>query len=852
MHLKYLTVLCICMSLASFLPLEGITISEKKAGLIEGGDDFDPETQKLLEKVNLKLKERSKELQGLYRQAQSLYSHGGSAETFKNLLGKINLVKKDIQQIEENWRETIIKQQKGDRYALWHQPATTVEQLVIDYGSQEYVYLIPKDIAEKTLSVSSSIAIPRAMWTSMLELILNQQGIGFRQLNPYLRQLYLTEEDHSGIKLVTANRSDLEIFSREDRVGFVFTPEPTMLKRVAYFLEKFINPKTTTLQVIGRDIFIASTAQELQELLKLYDFAAVNRGDREYKLVTLNKVDTEEITKILEALFEQFEKAEEVPSEDGTKSVLKKSRDEYAGGLRVIPLSQVARAVFLVGTKDEIAKAEGIIREIEGQVAQVRGKVLFSYKVKHSDPEELAQVLDNIYYLLLTERESREMLDDAEGGVAQLSESTQSVNIVAPRRERRDLFSTGLDDTEGYYLGGSSAIGTNTRPIQPPRPERKEFNQGRSNFMIEPKTGIMVMVIEPDILPRLRDLIRRIDVPKKMVQLDVLLFEKSIRSTEEIGLQLLKVGGKASNTRLTSICWNDTAASTSNVGVLDFFLSRMRGNGIPAYDIAFRFLMTLADVTINANPSVVTLNQTPAYIAVAEELSINTGIVEISSAGGPQSKDSFTRAQYGTFITITPTIHMRNEEDFLSWDPDEPDYVTLDTDVIFDTVSPSSTNPQQPDVIRRNIKNYVRIPDGKTVILGGLRRKQTADTRAAIPYLGEIPCLGKAFSDNTMTDNSTEMFIFITPTIISDPCEDFEKVKMEQLTRRPGDIPAFLCALNDARCREKHRCFAQGCKMLFGRRPERCIPWGDDSCQKPRIPRDKTPYGVTSKEGMLY
>ncbi len=82
----------------------------------------------------------------------------------------------------------------------------------------------------------------------------------------------------------------------------------------------------------------------------------------------------------------------------------------------------------------------------------------------------------------------------------------------------------------------------------------------------------------------------------------------------------------------------------------------------------------------------------------------------------------------------------------------------------------------------------MRIADGQTVILGGLRRKSTQDTKDSIPFLGEIPGIGKLFSSTEITDNSTEMFIFITPKIIADPIEDAERLKMEELKKRPGDV----------------------------------------------------------------
>ena len=50
--------------------------------------------------------------------------------------------------------------------------------------------------------------------------------------------------------------------------------------------------------MVGRDILIIASAAEILDLLKLYDFVSANRGDKEYKIKTVSKVDAEEMAKI--------------------------------------------------------------------------------------------------------------------------------------------------------------------------------------------------------------------------------------------------------------------------------------------------------------------------------------------------------------------------------------------------------------------------------------------------------------------------------------------------------------------------------------------------------------------------
>ena len=146
-------------------------------------------------------------------------------------------------------------------------------------------------------------------------------------------------------------------------------------------------------------------------------------------------------------------------------------------------------------------------------------------------------------------------------------------------------------------------------------------------------------------------------------------------------------------------------------------------------------------------------------------------------------------------------------------DEDGAHFITLDTNVTFDTTTSSVDN--RPNVNRRHIQNQVRIPNGETLILGGLRRKSTEDHVDKIPFLGDIPGLGKLFSFTTLNDKSTEMFIFITPRIVEDPVSDFEKFKSVDLKRRPGDSPELLKKLLEAKTLEQEKAYRMSLKQLL-------------------------------------
>lgn len=750
----------LCIYLCSSL-LFGHTIAEKKESFLKSDSELDGETQGKLKEVNASLAEKKHHLKQLYQNAIKLYEAEADEESYRQLLEKINGIREEIAQIEEMWREETSSMLSNESYALWHQPDCSLAQLVVDYGTQECVYIIPPEIGNIRLSINSNLPIPRESWGDCLELILAGQGIGVRQLNPYLRELYFQRSQPAqGLKHITSELCDLDVLPASARICFVFSPEVPNPRTVLQFFQKFSNPMTTMLHVIGGDIFIIATVENVKELFKLYDFVKLGSKGQDHQLISSSKLDAAQMETILRSAFLE---------ERGNE------KTDESGWLKIIPLHNLSDTLFLSGSKEEVAKAMKLIRDVETQIENPQEKTIFWYTAKHSEAEDLAKVLAKVYDQLVGISSSGQI----EEKIIQVKEGVQK------EKENEPL------------IVSPALIGPQKKNASPPSSHKTA--DGQNNFIVDAKTGSIIMVVEKSALPKIKELLKKLDVPKKMVQIEVLLFEKKIASKNKFGLNLLRLGDTASKDNSTGLSWNAVGK-----GILEFLISRGKGSGIPAYDLAYNFLLSQDDVQINASPSVTTINQTPAEIAVVDEISIYTG-------ADKDKNTSYCRSQYGITIQITPTINTSEIEG----EEEENGYITLDTDITFDTTKKGGDD--RPDVTRRHIKNHVRIADGQTVILGGLRRKMSEDSKDSIPFLGEIPGIGKLFSTTDMNDNSTEMFIFITPKILYDPLEDTERIKREELRKRPGDIPEFLHELIEAKDRERKKLFQGSLTALFGR-----------------------------------
>jgi general secretion pathway protein D len=605
----------------------------------------------------------------------------------------------------------------------------------------------------------------------MLEIILAHNGIGIKKVNTYVRQLYILKQDPSAIQAIASSPQQLQWIPDHTRLFYVFTPPLEQVKSSFQFLERFADAKQTFIYQVGPKIAIVAYKEEILKLIDLYNTVWENSQGKVSRVVPVSKMAVREMEKILQSFFgEAMEK---------NRPPFGKPEQE---GLNIFSLNQ-GNALILLGQEEVVSRAEKIIKDTEEQLQDPAEMTIYLYQCRHSNPEDLSKVLEKVYNsLLVSSTEANKELE--------VSFNSQGVPLRGP--------------PDGYPP--ASPLVVSPPPLKVGNNASLDVEQGTDHFIADPKTGNLLMVVRRDALMKIKDLLRKLDVPKKMVQIEVMLFEKRIKNENSYGMNLLKLGSKKNGIRYSS------ELAPRGPGVLQYLLHGNKSKHFPAYDLALNFLMTQEDVQLNAAPSVITVNQTPATISIVEEISINNGAAPVDTNKGLAFEKSFTRTQYGITMIMTPTIHVPDSEEM---SPDGKGFVTLQTNITFDTPQHHG-NDDRPMVHRRHIENEVRVPDGQTIILGGLRRKAVMDNEEKVPFLGDIPGIGKLFGSMKLSNNNTEMFIFITPTLILDPEEQLIKIRNEEVMKRPGDIPEYLNRVIEAQDKERKKYFRNSFKALFG------------------------------------
>ena len=121
--------------------------------------------------------------------------------------------------------------------------------------------------------------------------------------------------------------------------------------------------------------------------------------------------------------------------------------------------------------------------------------------------------------------------------------------------------------------------------------------------------------------------------------------------------------------------------------------------------------------------------------------------VATTSVGGNQDA--------GTTISVTPHIS-------------EGDHLQLEFSIEFSSFSSGGDDKLPPPRHIDKVLSTVTIPDGHTVIVGGLNRNSNSASVTGVPVLENIPIVKYFFSNRSRNAQDAALFVFIRPTILRD------------------------------------------------------------------------------------
>ncbi len=195
------------------------------------------------------------------------------------------------------------------------------------------------------------------------------------------------------------------------------------------------------------------------------------------------------------------------------------------------------------------------------------------------------------------------------------------------------------------------------------------------------------------------------------------------------------------------------------------------------------FLLKAQKENVNAkllaNPRILVLNNETANIKIVSEIPYQE--LQESSAGGSFGTTAFR--EVGVELDVTPHLASRDEMIRLHL---KPVFSVVTGEV---QVGGVNSSYPQPIVDRREATTTLLIKNGLTVVLGGLRKKETVRQINKIPFLGDLPLIGILFRFEGEETITSELVVFITPFIVHQPVMTQEEHKAYKVTEVRGPQP---------------------------------------------------------------
>ena len=291
-------------------------------------------------------------------------------------------------------------------------------------------------------------------------------------------------------------------------------------------------------------------------------------------------------------------------------------------------------------------------------------------------------------------------------------------------------------------------------------------------------TNALIISAQPDILKSLESVISQLDIRRAQVLVEALIVEISDKLARDIGVQFLFIGdgdsspiatqrfgtpnpdlistiGAETSEDSTTSSTMQTRAANSLLALdgLAVGVARYKADG-KSFAVILNLIAQDADSNVLSTPSIMTMDNEEASIVVGQEIPITTG--ETLSGSNSNPFRSVTRQEIGVKLTVRPQINEGNAVKM---------YINQEVSSIFGPLGEMST-----DLItnKRNIKTTVLVEDGETIVLGGLIDDNVQELVKKVPFLGDIPLLGRLFKTTSISRTKRNLMVFLRPTIVRD------------------------------------------------------------------------------------
>ncbi len=395
---------------------------------------------------------------------------------------------------------------------------------------------------------------------------------------------------------------------------------------------------------------------------------------------------------------------------------------------------------------------------------------------------------------------------ETEGGAA--------INIYPLQNALAEELATTLNSALGQASQAQTGSSRPGQPNTPPRgptasPLDSTSLEGQVRVIGDKATNALLVTSSGRDYIALKDVIRKLDQPRRQIFIEALILEVQIQKETRLGTSShgglpinngdLVLGGVQTPT-LRSLDLTTLVAATGLIGGLIgkplTGSETVLGTSIPSYGILFQALASQDNSNILSAPHVIAIDNEKTEFSVGNNIPYRAGLsfggFGLPAAGGAGLPggaigQNIQREKLNLSLEVTPHISSN-------------DAVRLE--ILQEIKDQGGSDPELgPTWTERRLKTQVVVNDQQSVVIGGLIQERDVYSVTKVPLLGDIPILGYLFKYQTKSKRKTNLLILLTPYIIKDQL-DLQAIRERKVREREEFVRSFT-TLNEMKYQPK-------------------------------------------------
>ena len=468
-------------------------------------------------------------------------------------------------------------------------------------------------------------------------------------------------------------------------------------------------------------LFLSGTETEVRNLLEIADMFDVNlMAGMSFLVYPLESADVKSVAADWEKIF---------PA----------ATNPFAGLLRLVPIERMNAVLLISPQSAVIREARQWLERLDKGSDAGGGARLYVYTLQFTQAEKLQAILQQA----MSGRAAPSTATVAPGQTASTLSSPISPlpgqAVVTPG----NTFSSPPQPAVQRPVVTSATSGSAGQPIGLAR---------NATVIADKDRNALLIVATPAEYSAIESAIKKLDLAPKMIAIEVQLAQVALVGDLQFGLSNVLFKGKPESpiNRLTSA---DGSGALNPLGAA--------GSVVPGFSYTWQgaaasavlsTLQTKGQSRTIASPTLIALDNQKVSFTNGTQISVQTQATVANST--TSATNSYQYINTGLTINITPRVSGENV------------FLDIQQQSSSAEPNPDKSNPN-PNIRQNSQQTTVMVPNGDTMLFGGLYEDNGSNGTSGLPFVSTIPVLGGLFGTQSWSSSRTELVMLVTPRILA-------------------------------------------------------------------------------------